>query len=478
MAQEVVLANDATPQKLEASIDSFELALLGFLETQYLPSQDVIADKVTRLKVLSNFEATIDELDVTRRENSVYLSKFVMAVSVGLIDAALNYLWDETIAQLRTKVVNYDLQYFFGQVTQDSKKLKDLKTEDDLAKVSDNDLLIVSKNIGLISELGYKQLDLVREIRNHASAAHPNQNDLRPMQLLSYLETCIAEVIAVAPNEFALVVKRLLASIKEIPLNESDLTFYKENISNLDLNRINSLAQGLFGIATDSENSQMTVSNVLMLWPAVWPRVPEETRNSFGIRLGNFKSGMEHDRAERARELLESVNGLSYIPDSLRAGEIAEAVEALRTAHFGMNNFYNEPAPAKLLLNLVDSAPVPEGVADDYAKVVTKCFLGNGYGVSGAAVEHYQTMISNFSQSQCVTALLHVTDVEVSSALTGGGGAARLEELLDMIEPRIHNETLKQLLEQVRSSSQPAKMHADTSIRKLRLAWQQRSALQ
>ena len=46
-----------------------------------------------------------------------------------------------------------------------------------------------------ITQLGYKHLDYIRDMRNHASAAHPNHNEITGLQLASWLETCIQEVI-------------------------------------------------------------------------------------------------------------------------------------------------------------------------------------------------------------------------------------------------------------------------------------------
>ena len=450
---------------LELDISKFEATILNFLGEQGLPKDEILATTSTRMRVLSNFEDVIETLTKSQKSESFYLTKFVIAISAGLVDAALNYLWDETIAQLRAKIVDYDLSYFFGQVTQDSKRLNELRTAEDLSKVTDHQTLTTCKNIGLISELGFKELDLVREMRNHASAAHPNQNDLRPMQLLYYLETCIDEVIAVPLNGYALAIKRMLATISHESLDASDLNFYRESIENLDEARVESFAIGLFGIATNPNVTEMTARNVLMLWPIVWPLTSEALKKKLGGRLGIFKAGMEGERYDRAKELFDSVDALSYIPDSLRAGQIHEAVQTLESVHYNFNNFHNEPAPAKLLANLVRNAPVPEEVSEEYTKIVVKAFIGNGYGVSTGAVESYKEMISNFGQRECNVALAYLLDVEIASALVErGGGVGRFHDLLEAIRPRIHSTTSRELLELMKGHPAPDKMHLDSEL--------------
>ena len=72
------------------------------------------------------------------RRGAVYMSKFMLAVSAGLFDAALNYLWDETIGELRKRIVAYDLNYFFDQAVTDPDKRRDLREPTDLAKITDD----------------------------------------------------------------------------------------------------------------------------------------------------------------------------------------------------------------------------------------------------------------------------------------------------------------------------------------------------
>src|SRR6266403_6153211 len=46
----------------------------------------------------------------------------------------LNYLWDETIHELRKPVVRYDLEYFFDLAVTNPEKRKKLSTEEDLTR--------------------------------------------------------------------------------------------------------------------------------------------------------------------------------------------------------------------------------------------------------------------------------------------------------------------------------------------------------
>lgn len=122
-----------------------------------------------------------------------------MAVATGLFDAALNYLWDETIKQLRIRIINGDIEYFYDVVVSDDRR-KNFSSPEDLLKLDDFDLIKGALQIDLISQIGYKHLDYIRFMRNWASAAHPNQSELTGLNLFSWLEICIKEVIATPPS--------------------------------------------------------------------------------------------------------------------------------------------------------------------------------------------------------------------------------------------------------------------------------------
>ncbi len=183
-------------------ISQFEEGLIEFLKQHDLPSEQIFIPVPERLKVFLNIEDILDLIPEKEKSNSVYLSKFTAGVASGLFDAALNYLWDETILQIRKRVAQYDLEYFYDNAIQNGDKRKKVKDESDLVKLDDYELIKGAKEIGLISELGFKHLEFINFMRNWASAAHPNQNELTGLQLVSWLETCVKEVITQTTGHF------------------------------------------------------------------------------------------------------------------------------------------------------------------------------------------------------------------------------------------------------------------------------------
>lgn len=190
------------------------------LESVGLPSECMFAPTKERFRVFLNFDAVLEAIPVDKIGESFYISKFIAAVFAGLFDAALNYLWDETVKELRNKVAQYDIDYFYDVALSDSGKRKDFKDVDDLKKLSDRDLLQGAKEIDLIDEVGFQELKHISYMRNWASAAHPNEQELTGLKLIGFLETCVRNVISLPIDHTAIEIKTLLNNIRQnIPLD-------------------------------------------------------------------------------------------------------------------------------------------------------------------------------------------------------------------------------------------------------------------
>jgi hypothetical protein len=96
-----------------ADLQRFEDTVLPELQRVGLPTDGVVVELDQRLVLLGSLGAAMRQLSPEQRAQALYISKMVMSGAVGQFDAALNYLWDETISQLRRRVAEYDLGYFY-----------------------------------------------------------------------------------------------------------------------------------------------------------------------------------------------------------------------------------------------------------------------------------------------------------------------------------------------------------------------------
>ena len=437
----------ASSNQITPAVETFGAELETFLDIVGLPKDAILVPYERRRPVFQNLPTVLESLTDEQKSAAVYVSKFVAACAVGLFDAGLNYLWNETIRNLREKVARFDLSYFFDSVVSDANRRSKLRSEADLEKLDDWELIRGCHTTGIISENGYRHLDYIRNMRNHASAAHPNQNEITGLQISSWLETCIVEVLAREPEGPVIEVRKLLHSLRTEQLSEADVPQIETALPSLPEDLSTSLLRALIGMYTDSDIDSQVRDNIKLVAKTVWEVAPVEARRQVGVQQATLAANGEVPRSNLAREFIEIVDGLEFLPDSTLATEIATALDNLEMAHNGWHNFYAEPAPARLLHRLIPgNGDVPRAVMTKYVKTLTLCSIGNGYGVSWAAAGYYQDLMSRFSDNQIHAYINLVRDPEVASRLQFPSCATRYQSLATQMKDRAVRPRLKEVL--------------------------------
>ncbi len=434
---------------IEATVDHLTAGLTRYLADLGLPTDAVLVAPTERMRVLSNVPSVAADLSAAQRARAYYMSKFIAACGVGLFDAALNFLWNETISNLREKVARFDLVYFLDSVVTDSKRRSAFRSADDLNKLEDWELIRGCLDTGIISEIGYKHLDYIRDMRNHASAAHPNQNQLTGLQVVSWLETCIKEVLSKEPEGGVIEVRKLLHSLRTESLVAGDAGPIADSLARLPDDLTRSLLRAIFGMFTDVATAATTRNNILLIGQPLWAVCSDESRYEAGIKHETFAVNGEAARRSLAHQFLEAVDGLSYLPPNALAVEIERAVADLWRVHNGFNNFRNEPAYARLLAQRIPpTGRIAVGVEREYVKVLLMARIGNGYGVSIEAEPIYEDLISRWSERHMILFVrLIAEDREVASRLQLSLCAGNVKLLAGTLQARAANRLVQHALE-------------------------------
>lgn len=438
----------ASAKDLEPKLDGLSVGLSKYLEILGLPIENILVPMEQRGRVIRNLPDVINLLPSDALPNCVYISKFATACTVGLFDAALNYLWDEVILSLRNKVARYDLDYFFNSTISSPDRRRDFRSEDDLIKLDDWELIRGAREIGLLSEVGFKHLDYIRDMRNWASAAHPNQTELTGLQLVSWLETAIKEVIAKEPEPASIVVGSLLHNLREATLSANDAADLEIPIQRLPSQLANSLLRAIFGMYADPRLASSVRDNIRYIAKSVWDISSEDAKDEIGIRYATFSANADVERKRLARQFLTQVQGLGHLTEDTRAAEMSELITNLEAAHYGFNNFHNEPAHARALARYVpETGEIPRAIRGRYVKILTMCRIGNGYGISNAALGYYDRMISRFQEQEIFEAAKLPLDAEFSSRLQFPSCRKNYIELLIALKTRVTNVQLRSAID-------------------------------
>ncbi len=441
---------------------------VGILDQYGLPSKNIFVPVNERAVVFNNAPALLAKIDNETKMKAIYLSKFLAATAVGLFDAALNYVWDETILHLRKRVESYDLEYFYN-IAASGDKRRELKTIDDIVKLTDDELLRGAFKIDLISEMGYRNMDLVRYVRNKASAAHPNHISITGLKLVAMAEDCFREVISTPLPPAAIIVQQLLEKIKEDSMDSTDARDVSAYFPGMGANKTQRLTEGLFGIFCNKETTENVRQNIRFVAPLLWGYVNEDVRSNLGVKHAYFSANHHGVEKRYAKEFLDVVGGAQYLSDEHRAAEVSSIVKELNNAHTEFNNFYNEVLPAKRLERAIGNPPhIPRGVNSEYIQTLINVFLTNGSGVVWSAEPIYKNLILNLTPRDSVYAIALITDESISSKLQMSMCANKFFEVIDMLEPKITTVAAKEMIKQIKSLAKPlSELRSDEKLRNL-----------
>lgn len=426
--------------EVEQNLSSIHQGLSNYLESLGLPSENILVPLDERREVVAILPSVVNRMTQQQRETASYVSKFTAAVATGLFDAALNYLWDETIRNLRIRVCSYDLQYFYDTAITDPSERTRFKSDTDLQNIRDWNLIHSCQEIGLISEIAFRHLDFIRDMRNFASAAHPNQNQLTGLQLVQWMDTCIREVLAKEPLGPAIQAKRLLRNLRGIRLDKDSCRPINQAISALDHRLLAPLLRNVFGMYVDSDLSAVARNNIKFVRKTIWMGSSDAAKYEIGLKYGSFRAHGEAERATLAREFISSVDGLAYLSESDLELELFNALGALEDAHNGWGNFYSEPTMALQLERLVPpSRRVPGGVRSRYVEVLTLCKLTNGRGVAWNAESTYDRLIGAWQDTEVLEFLVILGEPDVRSRIQFSLCRQKLHLIVEMLQQNTSN---------------------------------------
>lgn len=452
-----------------AAVDKFTVALTGYLAGLGLPREGVLVVPAERQRVLSNLPDLVDDLDADQRAEALYISKFIAACGAGLFDAALNFIWDEVVVRLRQRVASFDLAYFYDTAVPASERAT-FSDEGDLPLLSDALLIRGALNCGMLTDIGYRHLDYIREMRNWASAAHPNQAQLTGFQIIAWFETCLKEVILREPEGAVLEVGRLLANLRQHALDATAIAPVIASVKRLPVDLASALLRSVAGMYCDPRVDVRVRDNIRLVAKDVWECANETSRGEVGLRYATYSANADLDRKNLAHEFLDHVGGLTYLPSADAALEISNRITRLENAQDAMNNFYNEPPIARELRKYIpDTGKIPEQINEEYVRVLIRCRVGRRSGAAGSAVPVYDELIDLFGEAQIKAFITTSGRSELAGRLDDVGCANRFRAIVARLAPKVVSQPLKRVFAAINSATpqQLPVLWRDTTFQRL-----------
>lgn len=144
---------------------------------------------------------------------------------------------------------------------------------------------------------------------------------------------------------------------------------------------------------------ECVTQNLALMLPLIWPKLRGPDRWHAGEAYAELHTdGTRPVAVTGLRRALLKVHGFDYVPEDLRSRSFRRLARRLLQAHFGANNFYNEPTPAKQLESLGTAIPLP--ALFECVTAALCSYLGTDYGVSWDAEAPTSKILTRLSEDR------------------------------------------------------------------------------
>lgn len=311
--------------------------------------------------------------------------KFITAVNNQLYDMAAEYIWSRTINILKKEIMQLGSEFVCEMLD---------RPNSDVDSISEYEIITLSADLGFINKTAKMEFIQFSETIQHFMSDDTTE-EYPSTKLVDMVRSCMQHVLGIEIQEyddasFALFREKLKAEIinKEHPLYEQLLAspyFYKKTITKTLLNFAKTLQDG-----AEREN---VFANIGYIVSAVWVDLSSDDRWSVGRSYAQANNDGDNSMSKALKSLLIKVKGFDYVPENLRSNSYIKVAKDLLAAHYGLNNFYNEPSYAKLLYKMGSSIPVPAlGMC---ITAILACKIGNQYGYSWDAQADLDKLLDN-----------------------------------------------------------------------------------
>lgn len=313
--------------------------------------------------------------------------KIVQAVNVGLYDMAAEYVWSRTINILKKDIMQFGDEFVAEMLD---------RPNGDIDSISEYEIISLSADLGFINKTAKMEFLQFSETIQHYRSDNEPDEEYPSTKLVDMVRSCIKHVLGYDTVEYEVPFITFRDRLKAETINTSHPMysqlmsspyFYKKTITKTLLNLAKTLQDG-----AEREN---IFANIGYLIPGVWPALSSDDRWAVGRSYAQANSDGDLNLSRALKSILIKIKGFDYVPENLRSNSFIKAAKDLLGAHFGMNNFYNEPSYAKILSEMGSSIPAP--AFGSCMTSVLACKLGNGYGYSWDAQQYLDAILKRVS---------------------------------------------------------------------------------
>lgn len=348
------------------------------------------------------------------------IARMCVAVSTGLFDGAMNYIWNAAVLHLRDKIRTFGLPVV-AQIKQNDFE------EKHLLELQDSRLLELCLKLNIIDEDGFFFLDQCRDVRNNFSAAHPTLGKINDREFTTFLNRCVRYALADSALPRGVDIGAFISAVKGPRFNAQQCGIWIQRLTETHDAQRQMLVTMAHGIYCDPNTPEQARLNSIDLCSGLLQAFNASIKSEIINSHSEYVAKGYQDKHAASLQFFEKLGLLGLLNESEQHHIFTRAISRLWDVHNGTNNFYNEPAFAERLLELSAQGAVPETAQEQYVQTVGCCRVGNGCGVSNAAVRYYDQMIQNFSPREISTLIQSAsTNINPLGRRVSAGGSYRV----------------------------------------------------
>lgn len=262
-------------------------------------------------------------------------------------------------------------------------------------------------------------------MRNEVAASHPNVESIGGFELMGWLQTCVKSVLQDRPSDSAIRIKSFIGNIRErtTVIDEHTKIRFGEELKNLSLPHVHNLLITFFGIFASQKTDQILRKNISIIAPFIWDHSEDRVKYRIGSMIDGYRTNLDEVKLNHGLDFLAVVDGKAYESLPARTVALQNLAIALKEAHNGWDNFYNEPSPMRDILSYCKkSTDIPKELMPTLIPVVLSCRLGRGLsfsgGVSPSGKDLYDQFLKLLDDDGVVQCIISLFGRELNSKLS------------------------------------------------------------
>jgi len=323
-------------------------------------------------------------------------NKIVKAFEIGMYDMGLEYAWSRAMKVLDNRLESFGIDFIAEMVDRENLSYLD--------EVSNIEKIELAFELGMINATARMSLIQANETLNHFISRDiaDNNEEIEPIKALGIILDISKYILGNGVETSGIEFKDFRDTLKE--------KMYKADDNKIDI-LINS---PYFYIRTTirtilsliryayKENNIAELAKVLnnanIFIVALWDKIFIEDRKLIGSTYAKAISDGHKDTVATFSTILDSVYGYDYVPETTRSTAYKKIAKEFSLAHFGMNNFYNEPIYAKKLNSM--GTVIPDFALQECLEAVILSSIGNRYGTSFEAQNYNDKIFDKVTTEQ------------------------------------------------------------------------------